>query len=137
VHVDALLCDAATVRESLLHVLGGGVTRVWRETYPAPLGVELALMITMQRSETMEKHRLRVLVNGEDGAPIASLDGEFQITPGKDARPGETSIVPLVLDTKSIALPAAGVYSVEILIDSHQIRSIAFLANPAGARPQG
>lgn len=40
----AILCDFAQVREGLLFVSGGGITRIWRETFPAAAGVSLALV---------------------------------------------------------------------------------------------
>jgi hypothetical protein len=36
--IEALLCDAATVRENVLHILGGGLGQLWRDVYPARLG---------------------------------------------------------------------------------------------------
>ena len=40
----ALLCDAATERDGLLNVLGGGITVATRPEFPAPLGMTLALV---------------------------------------------------------------------------------------------
>ena len=69
--IEALLCDAVTVRENLLHVLGGGLGQIWRESYPAPLGAELALLLTLHPSETADEHELRVLIQDTDGKQIA------------------------------------------------------------------
>lgn len=38
----AVLCDRATVRDGLLHILGAGVTIVYRDKVPAPLDVDVA-----------------------------------------------------------------------------------------------
>jgi hypothetical protein len=127
--VDAFLCDAATVRENLLHVLGGGITRTWHDNYPAPLGLALAMMLTLQPTEAGD-HKLRVILQDQDGVAIVSLDGGFQVTRGPDARPGELLAVPLVLALHNVAIPKAGTYSVEVLVDSHHIRSLVFASSP-------
>ena len=41
----ATLCDFAQVREGLLFVSSAGITRVYRESFPAPIGVMLALVL--------------------------------------------------------------------------------------------
>ena len=48
-HLDALLCDAATVRDSLLHILGGGIVKMAPLQYPAPIPAILALQLTFDR----------------------------------------------------------------------------------------
>lgn len=127
-HVDALLCDAATVREGLIHILGGGITRIHRPAYPAPLGVAVALLLTLQRSEVTERHRLRLNIVNEDGKQVAQLDGEFGIEPGPDVRPGEQVAMPLILNLGGIAIPKAGSYSMDLLVDSQLARSLPFYA---------
>ncbi len=82
----ALLCDAATVREGLLHVLGGGVTKLSRPDYPAPLGVQLAVRVTGEWSEASGTHKLEVALVDADSEQVAlfGADLTFQQDPEPD-----------------------------------------------------
>lgn len=133
--VEALLCDAATVRESLLHVLGGGVTRIWRPQFPAALGVDLALVLTLAQSEAQEKHRLRVLVQTADGAKLAEAIAEIGVAPSADLKPGERITVPVALSLRQVPIPADGIYGVEVLIDGILQRSFTFVAASLPTKP--
>jgi hypothetical protein len=136
--VDALLCDAATVREGMLHVLGGGVTRIWRPAFPAPLGLSLALLVTLEPAEARQPHKLTVILQDQDGQVGAQLDGQFGVASPTGAKPGERLLVPVVLNLLPVAIPKAGTYSLELLIDGHLERSLAFVAGlptASGQRP--
>jgi hypothetical protein len=139
VQVDAFLCDAATVREGLLNVLGAGITRIWREGFPAPLGMQLAFVLTVHPTEAAEQHRFRVVVQNADGATVAQIDAEFGLnppldaTPGPGPQPGEMLAAPAVLDLRNVGVPEPGAYSVELLLDGQHVRSLPFIAAvPAG-----
>jgi len=126
----ALLCDAATVREGLLHILGGGVTRLNRPEYPAQLApLTLALRILVHPSEADRTHQLDVRLQAEDAQEIAKFDVQFGIGDPGDVQPGEELSValPLIMPPQ-IGMPQAGRYSFELLIDGiHQV-SIPFIA---------
>jgi hypothetical protein len=143
VDVEALLCDAATVRENLLHILGGGISQLNRSEYPAPFGVALALMLTLAPSEARDVHRLRVILQDADGAQVAQLDAEFGFSQVEQFQPGQRISMPLVLPLQQVAIPKKGDYSVEILIDSQLKKGLPFVAQagpilpptPPGAPP--
>ncbi len=127
--IDALLCDYATVREGLLHILGGGINRLWREEYPANLGVSLALLFEVHPTEMNSEHSLSVVLIDEDGLQFGHVNADFHISaePGK-GRPGENLILPLVVPLQQVVLSKPGAYSVEILIDGQHKRSLTVLA---------
>lgn len=140
--VQALLCDAASVREGLIHILGGGVTRLWRQSFPAAIDCDLALMIIMEQVEIQDRHRLRVIVQGADGQPVASLDGEFSASRNDSApagpgahQPGEVVFLPLVIPLRGAAVPSPGAYSIEILVDSQHQQSLPLVAAPTDQKP--
>ena len=72
-----MLCDAATVREGLLHILGGGITRLNRPSFPAPLGAALALQISVHPTEASVSHRVEAIIQGEDGSQIAKATAQY------------------------------------------------------------
>lgn len=124
----AMLCDAATVREGLLHVLGGGVTRLGRGEFPARMDVELALMVRQHPTEFDGRHMMRVVVQSADGDEVAGAEltwGPVQVLDGEVH--GE-AWQPVVVPLRLVQLPGPGDYSVEVLIDGiHQV-SLPFVA---------
>src|ERR1017187_5549749 len=77
-----MLCDAVTVREGLLHILGGGITDVQRAEYPAPLGISLALRILVHPTELAHPHQFEVLLQDADGEQVTKVDmalGAFRV----------------------------------------------------------
>jgi hypothetical protein len=128
----ALLCDAATVREGLLHVLGGGVTRVTRQGYPAPLGLTVALRILVHPTEAGRQHKLDVRLQGADGQQIMEVNVEFGMNEPGDLQPGEEASLPIPLNLPpELRLPSPGTYSFELLIDGIHQQSVPFVAQQA------
>jgi hypothetical protein len=56
----AVLCDAASVREGLLHLLGAGVTEIAVRGFPARLPVTFAFRVVLESREIRESHTLRL-----------------------------------------------------------------------------
>lgn len=133
--IEALLCEAATVREGLLHILGGGITRIQRPGFPSLLQLDLALVFTLTPSEAQERHRLRVVVQTADGAKLADARAEFGVTASVDLQPGERIASSLALQLRQVEIPAAGVYGVEVLIDGASRRSFTLVASQATSQP--
>jgi hypothetical protein len=125
----ALLCDAATVREGLLHILGGGITQANRPAFPAPIGMMLAMRILVHPTELDQAHHLSVQLQGEDGQSIAKMDAQIGVIDPALIRPHEEASVPLTLGLPPmVQLPAPGRYSFEILIDGIHQSTVPFSA---------
>lgn len=125
----ALICDFAQVREGLLIVASGGVTRMYRDEFPAPMNVMLALVISLDQIEMQSPHELRVAIISNDGAEIASIVGGFQL-----ANPllevGEQGNAPVVLDLRQVGVTAHGAYDVKIYLDSQHQQTLTFYVVP-------
>lgn len=124
----ALLCDSATVREDLLHILGGGITRLGRSTFPAPLNAALALRVMVHPTESSRRHQLEVRLIAEDGAPVATVEIEFELASAGTARPGEELSASFAVPLHTVGLPSPGAYSFELLIDGVHQTSVPFIA---------
>lgn len=110
----ATICDFAQVREGLLSVLSAGITRIWNNQYPAPLGVMIALILEINPSDTLVPQEVRIRVENEDGAQLAEASGGFQMEPGPGHDPGELLVLPSVIDFRNLPIPAAGRYQIVI-----------------------
>jgi len=133
----ALLCDSATVREGLLHVLGGGITRAGRPTWPAPLGLTLALRILVHPTEADREHKLVVRLQGEDGLEVARVDIDFGVNDTGTLEAGEQASLPLPIPMPpQVMLPGVGRYSFELLIDGIHQASVPFTAHDVELPPQ-
>jgi hypothetical protein len=128
-----LLCDAATVREGLLHILGGGVTRVHRPEYPAPLGAALAIRIMIHPTEAATDHQLQALLLAEDGEHVAEIGIGFGVSDPTHLVVGEEASLPISLTVGGIGLPHPGAFSFELLIDGIHQASVPFRAEVAVA----
>jgi hypothetical protein len=66
-----VLCDKATIREGLLHILGGGVRVLGRPQLPASFDVDLALMLEPETLEEFQgSHDLVITILTEDQDPV-------------------------------------------------------------------
>lgn len=121
----ATLCDFAQVREGLLFVSSAGITRVYRESFPAPIGVMLALVLELSPVEAMDAHKITVRVEDADGRQLAEMVGEVKVTLGTGHDPGELVNVPFVADFRTMKLPSEGRYQVAIQPDVDGVNPVA------------
>jgi hypothetical protein len=124
----ALLCDAATVREGLLHILGGGITRANRPEFPAPLMMVLAMRIMVHPTEAATEHQCRVLLLNADGEQGAEIGIGFAVADPTALTAGEEASLPIPINLANVTLQAEGLYSFEILIDGIHQASVPFRA---------
>lgn len=110
----ATICDFAQVREGLLSVLSAGITRVWQTQYPAPLGVMVALVFELAPGAATTPREVQFRVENADGDRLAEGVGAIQADPSPGHDPGEMLTLPMVVDFRSLQLPAAGRYQIVI-----------------------
>jgi hypothetical protein len=123
----AILADFVQVREGLLFVASGGVTRLWRPAYPAPMNTMLAVVVELEWVDRESMHELQLLMLDEDGEQLAEMRAAFQVnTAGED--PGEQITTPLAVDLRGVELPRPGRYEVRLLLDGEPARTLAFRA---------
>jgi hypothetical protein len=123
----ALLCDAASVREGLLHILGGGVTRVGLGQLPGHMNAALAIRVMVHPTEADRPHDLEVRLLSADGVEIGKVDVHFTVgKPDGEALPGGELTAPFAVPLHLIQMQAAGGYSFELLIDGVHQASVPF-----------
>jgi len=129
----AVLCDRATVREGLLHILGAGVTRCSLILPGAP-DLDLALLIQAEDfNDLAGKHTLSVVVNEHNGNEVGR--GEFGWEgPEVHAAPADDSPLPqlpLVVPIRAITFNNPGEHTVTIQIDGEEAARTAVMVAKA------
>jgi hypothetical protein len=123
----SLLCDFAQVREGVLFVASGGLTRAYRPEMPAAIGMMLALVIEVPADEQDQAHEIVMVIKHNDTAQEAArLVGGFQVGRPPEAFPGETIYVPQVLDLRTVGVAQYGAYDVRLSVDSHEAPWLTF-----------
>lgn len=115
-----IVCEFAQVRERLLFVSSGAITRVVHETLPARLGVMLAMVVEVPHDERDRAHDLRVAVYRNDTAQRTfEWVAGFQVT-GYAAQPGESLYLPFVAAEMGTApIPVYGGYDIRMSVDGN------------------
>jgi hypothetical protein len=133
----AVLCDFAQVRDGLLCVLSGGVTRIVRREMPAPMGVMLAISFEVPFHERDLVHELAVVVRDPSNEEIVSVRAGANIRSAPIAEPGEGLHCPVVLDLRLAGVLRHGLHDVMIRVDDEPGSSLAFWVVPQLPGPAG
>jgi len=113
----ALLCDAATIREGLLHFLGGPISRIWRPTMPAPLGIAVAAILSMSQDEMGIPHEVAFSIRNDEHV-IAEVMGAVQAgAPLANPEPGEVVLAPTAVPLHGVGTDAYGRHVLSISVD--------------------
>jgi hypothetical protein len=133
----ALLCDAVSIREGLLHILGGGITRIWAEQFPTAINATLALRVLIQAGEASGPQAINLLVQGPDGEELGSFNLDFGVSAPEGATAGTEVPVPLSIPMHQVQLPAPGQYSIEVKVGDTIARSVRLEAAHRPAQQAG
>lgn len=125
----AVLCDAASIRDGLLHMLGGGISLFGRESFPAPFDATLALVFELSNvSHTGESHAIDIRAHRFGGldSPIFEVHTVITTEPGAD--PEAFQYAPFVFNLRNAGLPEAGSYEITVHLDGAPVTSVRFHA---------
>lgn len=120
-------------------MLGGGITRLERESFPAPLLCNIATMVEVENVAD-EGHIdivLRLLKAEAGGESLLS-----EISFGADYGPNDVlsldapAAIPLAVEAANLGLPGPGRYHVAALLDGKEAARISFWAGLSPETPQ-
>lgn len=123
-----MVCDFANVRENLLHVLGGGVTRAVVARFPGSAHVSLALVAYVPPDETGRSHDVKISIKRPETAePL--METTVSIKPvGGQLLPGEGAQLPITVDLRGVVIPRPGPLDVQVQIDGKPGGDLTFWA---------
>jgi hypothetical protein len=119
----ALLADFAQVRDGLLFVSSGGVTRCYRDQLPAPLNIHMAMVMELDRIEAEKVHEVHVVVVDEDGQQLAEIAGEIQLG-ATQMMVNENVNVPIVFDLRNVPIERYGSVEVRLYVQREHRRTL-------------
>jgi hypothetical protein len=127
-----LLCDFAQVREGLLFVSSGGVSRVVQNSYPANPRLHLAMVVHLPAASLGTSLQVHVRLKYPDTAEvIANAEVGIQLNAVSGAYPGEGINVPQVIDLAPIQFSRPGQVDVQVSVGDEPAGDLSFWLLPA------
>jgi hypothetical protein len=127
--LDALiLCDFAQVREGLLFVQSGGLTRLVTGSFPGSFSCHVAAMVYVPAHEAAAAHRLVMKIKAVDTATlVATIDVALHETPQpRGLQPGEGRQVPIVVPLDKVVFPGPGMFDLHVDLDDQLAGDLSF-----------
>jgi len=127
--LDALiLCDFAQVREGLLFVQSGGLTRLMTRKLPATFNCHVAMLVAVSPDVALDEHNVVMRIKH---APSATALATVKVDLHPPAStgglmPGESRIVPVVVPLSTITFRSEGVHDLQVSIDDHLASDLSF-----------
>ncbi len=123
-----ILCDFAQVREGLLFVQSGGLTRLTAPKFPAQFACHIATLVWLPPDEAGAAHELVMKVKATSTATLTATVkvALHQSTPPLDLAPGEGRQVPIVVPLTAVVFPEPGEYDLQVDIDDEFGGDISF-----------
>jgi hypothetical protein len=125
----ALLCDFAQVRDNLLMVSSGAITRIYRPDLPAHLNFMVAVVIEVPLEDTGESHTLAAQVINRAGAELAVGTSRFEVG-NEGLFPYEIQQVGVVLSLANLRAQSWGTHQVRLAIDRELAEVLTFYVVP-------
>ena len=129
-----LLSDYAQVRDRLLFVSSGGISRVVQNTFPAHPRIHLALVVHLPVDTLGRPHRVLIKLKYPDhAAVIGQIEIKINLDQIVGANPGEGINVPQAIDLAPVVFPHPGQVDVQVSIDDEPAGDLTFwiLRKPA------
>ena len=123
-----LLSDFAQVRDQLLFVSSGGISRVVHPSFPARVRISLAMVVHLPAGTVAKSHSVTVkLKYPDDAALIGTIEVAIKVHQRPaGAHPGEGINVPQVLDLSPVVFPRPGEVDVQVFIDGTPAGDLTF-----------
>lgn len=123
------LCDYANVREGLLNIVSGGITRVAVHAgFPASIEAHIAMSVYVHPHRVGQEHQGRVVLRYPDTMEeIARV--EFQFNVDAERQPGEGLNIPIALPLRTVSFPHAGQVDVSVSLDDAPAGMLSFWLN--------
>ena len=123
-----ILCDFAQVREGLLFIQSGGLTRLVAPTFPAKFACRVACLVYLPPDEADVAHEMVIKVkSAATASSVATVKVELHGTPVPTGlQPGEGRQIPIVVPLDSVVFPTPGEYDLQAEVDEEFAGDLSF-----------
>lgn len=128
------LCDAASVREGLLNVIGGGITALGRPSFPAPLSCDIGIYISHRANQAPGDLTVTLRLSGSK-EPVAEIVAKKSKFPDGFEKMTGAAGTPLALNARDLGLPRAGDYVLQVTVEGGRGLSYNFTVNEMVEEP--
>ena len=120
------LCDFANVREGMINIISGGITRIAvHSEFPAQVEAYIAMSIYVQPHRVGEDHKGHVILRYPDTMEeVGRVDFSFNVN--ADRNPGEGLFFPLAIPLRGIGFPQTGQIDVSVTLNDHPAGLVSF-----------
>jgi hypothetical protein len=95
--------------------------------------VTLVVQVVLTPTEIQFAHDVVAVIQTEDGDVVVQANGHLEAgEPNPLLEPGESVILPLVINLANVVVPVAGGYSIELSVDEVHQTSLTFRAVASG-----
>lgn len=123
-----ILCDFAQIREGLLFVQSGGLTRLAAPTFPAKFGCYVAALVWLPPHEAGTAHQMVMKVKSAAAARVVATIkvAVHESSPPQGLQPGEGRQVPIVVPLAAVNFPEPGEYDLQAEVDDEFAGDLSF-----------
>lgn len=128
-----LLCDYANIREGMLNIVSGGITRIATSTgFPSVIDAHLAMSVYVHPDRVSDTHHGRVVMRHPDTVEeIARI--EFQFHGDAQLNPGEGLNFHFALPLQGITVHRPGQIDIAVTVNETPVGLISFWMTDASA----
>ena len=121
-----LLCDYANIREGMINIVSGGITRIGSSIgFPTAIDAHLAMSVYVHPLRVSETHTGRMVLRFPDTVEeIARI--EFEFHGDADLHPGEGLNFHFALPLQGISVPRAGQIDISVTVNEAPIGLLSF-----------
>ncbi len=123
-----ILCDFAQIREGLLFVQSGGLTRLVAPSFPAKFACHVATLVWLPPHEAGTAHEMVMKVKAASTAKLTATVkvALHETAPPAGLQPGEGRQVPIVVPLAAVSFPSPGEYDLQVEVDDQFAGDISF-----------
>jgi len=120
------LCDYANVREGLLNIVSGGITRIATHSgFPTEIEAHIAMSVYVHPHRVGESHTGRVILRYPDTATeIVRVEIEFNVDAPR--QPGEGLNFPFALPLRGVVFQEQGQVDISVSLNNQPAGLVSF-----------
>lgn len=130
----AVLADHVRVENGLGYLIAGGIDRITAAAVPTGQNLGIFAAVDFTYAECGRPHRFEMIGQSEDGERLLALNGVVEPSI-PDGHPSGWPIRAVFGVNLGMPLPRYGHYSLELLVDDHNLKTLRFRVVPPSDGP--